>query len=115
MCRVDFDRVVELQQFSVKAVVKHPGHLLRRVSLGADKVRTPNIAYEKGVASEHFQGFLGDFSINDENRNTFRRMAWRLHNAKDQLPYPDLLAFPGRPVRKRRAGVRAKDYLSSCA
>jgi hypothetical protein len=48
--RIDFDAVVELQEFSVQAVVEHRGHHLRRIATRSCQVGPPDVADEERVA-----------------------------------------------------------------
>ena len=55
--RIDLDRIVQLQQLFVQAVVHHRGHRLRRVALAARKIGPADVADEQACRrSEAFCG-----------------------------------------------------------
>ena len=111
----DLDRVVELQKFSVQALVQHRRHHLRRVAARAREVGPSNVADEERVARQNLLRLRRDFRVNDDDGDAFGRVPRRFEKAQDDFPDLDLVAIVHRKVLEARARLRAEDDLRARA
>ena len=92
MCRVNLDTIVEFEKLAVKALVKHAGHLFRRVSLGAHQVGTTDVSDEQRIAGQHFPWLVRVQRVDDDDRDTLRGVSWRLEKPEGHFSQRNFVA-----------------------